>query len=66
MYHTCLSGGKHREPDHAIVADLPVIGVVEKAISPKSVKVKGSPIKFSGTVSMAWADAAIVSGPGQR
>jgi hypothetical protein len=41
-----------------------VIGVSERAISPKAMK--GSPITFSGTVSMAWASVAIVSGPGQR
>ena len=43
-----------------------VIGLNERAISPRSVKVKGSPLTFSGTVSMAWADVAIVKGPGKR
>jgi hypothetical protein len=28
--------------------------------------VKGGPLKFSGTISMAWADGAIVSAPGER
>jgi hypothetical protein len=48
-----------------------VIGVTEKAVSPKPVKAK--PVKakdwqitFSGTISMAWADVAIVSAPGER
>ena len=43
-----------------------VIGLNEKAISRSSVMVKGAPITFSGTISMAWADVAIVSGPGER
>jgi hypothetical protein len=43
-----------------------VIGVNERAISPRSVKVKGAPITFSGSISMAWADVAIVEGPGER
>jgi hypothetical protein len=41
-----------------------VIGLVERAISPRPVK--GGPLKFSGTISMAWADVAIVSAPGER
>jgi hypothetical protein len=43
-----------------------VIGLGEKALSQKSVKVKGSPITFSGTISMAWADVAVVAAAGQR
>jgi len=43
-----------------------VIGLGEKALSRASVMVKGSPITFSGTISMAWADVAIVAAPGQR
>ena len=43
-----------------------VIGLNEKAISARSVMVKGSPLTFSGTISMAWADVAIVKGPGKR
>ena len=43
-----------------------VIGLGEKALSRESVMVKGSPITFSGTISMAWADVAIVTAPGQR
>jgi hypothetical protein len=43
-----------------------VIGLNEKAISTGSVMVKGAPITFSGVISMAWADVAIVSGPGER
>ena len=43
-----------------------VIGLNEKAISSRSVMVKGAPITFSGTISMAWAEVAIVSGPGER
>jgi hypothetical protein len=43
-----------------------VIGLAERAISPQSVKLKGTPVTFSGTVSMAWADVAIVSAPGER
>ena len=43
-----------------------VIGLGEKALSQESVMVKGSPITFSGTISMAWADVAIVAAPGQR
>jgi hypothetical protein len=43
-----------------------VIGLNEKAISARSVMVKGSPLTFSGTISMAWADVTIVSGPGRR
>ena len=41
-----------------------VIGLGEKALSRESVMVKGSPITFSGTISMAWADVAIVAAPG--
>ena len=43
-----------------------VIGLGEKALSRASVMVKGSPITFSGTISMAWADVAIVAAPGRR
>jgi hypothetical protein len=43
-----------------------VIGLGEKALSRASVMVKGSPITFSGTISMAWADVAIVAAAGQR
>ena len=43
-----------------------VIGLGEKALSQKSVMVKGSPITFSGTISMAWADVAVVAAAGQR
>ena len=43
-----------------------VIGLGEKALSQESVMVKGSPITFSGTISMAWADVAIVAAAGQR
>jgi hypothetical protein len=35
-----------------------VIGVNERAIGPRSVKVKGTLLTLSGTVSMAWADDA--------
>ena len=28
--------------------------------------VNGSPITFAGTISMAWADMAVVKGPGER
>jgi hypothetical protein len=43
-----------------------VIGFGEKALSRASVMVKGSPITFSGIISMAWADVAIVPAAGQR
>ena len=43
-----------------------VIGLNEKAISARSVTVKGSSLTFSGTISMAWADVVIVKGPGER
>ena len=43
-----------------------VIGLGEKALSRASVMVKGAPITFSGTISMAWADVAIVAAAGQR
>ena len=43
-----------------------VIGLGEKALSQASVKVKGAPITFSGTISMAWADVAVVAAAGQR
>ena len=43
-----------------------VIGVNERTLSRKSVMVKGAPVTFSGTASMAWADVAIVAAPGQR
>jgi hypothetical protein len=43
-----------------------VIGLGEKALSRESVMVKGSPITFSGTISMAWADVAVVAAAGQR
>jgi hypothetical protein len=43
-----------------------VIGLGEKALSRASVMVKGAPIKFSGTISMAWADVAVVAAAGQR
>jgi len=43
-----------------------VIGLGEKALSQASVMVKGAPITFSGTISMAWADVAVVAAAGQR
>jgi hypothetical protein len=43
-----------------------VIGLGEKALSQESMMVKGSPITFSGTISMAWADVATVAAAGQR
>jgi hypothetical protein len=43
-----------------------VIGLGEKALSQRSIMVKGAPITFSGTISMAWADVAIVAAAGQR
>jgi hypothetical protein len=43
-----------------------VIGLGEKALSRESVMVRGSPITFSGTISMAWADVAIGAAAGQR
>ena len=43
-----------------------VIGLGEKILSRESVMVKGAPITFSGTVSMAWADVAVVAAAGQR
>jgi hypothetical protein len=43
-----------------------VIGLNERAISNRSVMVKGAPITFSGTITMAWADVAVVAAPGQR
>jgi hypothetical protein len=43
-----------------------VIGLGEKALSQASVTVKGAPITFSGTISMAWADVAVVAAAGQR
>jgi hypothetical protein len=43
-----------------------VIGLGEKALSRASVMVKGAPITFSGTISMAWADVAVVAAAGQR
>jgi hypothetical protein len=43
-----------------------VIGLGEKALSRASVMVKGAPITFSGTISLAWADVAIVAAAGQR
>jgi hypothetical protein len=43
-----------------------VIGLNERAISQRSVMVKGAPITFSGTITMAWADVAVVAAPGQR
>lgn len=43
-----------------------VSGISEKAISIKPLKGQNSPSTFSGTISMAWADAASVSGPGVR
>jgi hypothetical protein len=43
-----------------------VIGLGEKALSRESVTVKGAPITFSGTISMAWADVAVVAAAGQR
>ena len=43
-----------------------VIGINEKAINVKSVKIKNYPLTFSGTISMAWADVALVGGPGAR
>jgi hypothetical protein len=47
-------------------ADHQVIGLGEKALSRESVMVRGSPITFSGTISMAWADVAIGAAAGQR
>ncbi|MGH3200563.1 MAG: hypothetical protein ACRDOA_18315, partial [Streptosporangiaceae bacterium] len=43
-----------------------VIGLNERAISQRSVMVKGAPVTFSGTIAMAWADVAVVAAPGQR
>jgi hypothetical protein len=43
-----------------------VIGINEKAISVKSLKSKNYPLAFSGTISMAWVDVALVSRPGAR
>src|ERR1700722_7443463 len=43
-----------------------VIGLGEKALSQASVKVKGAPITFSGTISISWADVAVVAAAGQR
>jgi hypothetical protein len=43
-----------------------VIGINEKAISMKSAKVKNYPLKFSGIISMAWVDVALVGRPGAR
>ena len=43
-----------------------VIGLNERAISQPSVTVKGAPITFSGTISMAWAHVAVVAAAGQR
>jgi hypothetical protein len=43
-----------------------VIGLGEKALSRASVMVKGAPITFAGTISMAWADVAVVAAAGQR
>jgi hypothetical protein len=40
-----------------------VIGVNERAIGPRSVKVRGTLLTFSGTVSMACADDARRTGP---
>jgi hypothetical protein len=43
-----------------------VTGINEKAISPKSLKIKNYPLTFSGTMAMAWADVALVGRPGAR
>ena len=43
-----------------------VIGINEKAISIKSLKIKNYPLTFSDTISMAWADIALVGRPGTR
>ena len=43
-----------------------VIGINEKAISIKSAKIKNFPLTLSGTISMAWADVALVGRPGAR
>jgi hypothetical protein len=43
-----------------------VIGLDEKAISARPATATRGPVTFSGTISMAWADVAIVSGPGRR
>jgi hypothetical protein len=43
-----------------------VIGLGEQALSRESMMVKGAPITFSGTISMAWADVAVVAAAGQR
>ena len=43
-----------------------MIGLNERAIGARPAKVKGGPLTFSGTISMAWADVAIVKGPGKR
>ena len=41
-------------------------GINEKAISIKSVKIKNYPLTFSSTISMAWADVALIRHPGVR
>jgi hypothetical protein len=43
-----------------------VIGLDEKAINARPATGTVGPVTFSGTISMAWADVAIVSGPGRR
>ena len=43
-----------------------VIGINERALSINSLKIKNYPLTFSGTISMAWVDVALVSRPGAR
>ncbi len=43
-----------------------VIGVNERAVTVRTAGTKGSLPRFSGMISMAWADVAIVAVPGQR
>ena len=43
-----------------------VIGINERAVTVRPAGTKGSLPRFSGTISMAWADVDIVAAPGQR
>jgi hypothetical protein len=43
-----------------------VTGINQKAIGPRPAKIKNSPLTFSGTMAMAWADVALVGRPGAR
>lgn len=43
-----------------------VIGLNEKAVSPRPAQDGPGPVTFAGTISMAWADVASVGGPGKR